>query len=250
MAGHSQFKNIMHRKGAQDKKRARLFTRLGRELMVAARAGGTDPNGNPRLRSAILTARSGNMPKDNIDRAIAKGAGTAEGAAFEETRYEGFGTGGVGVIVETLTDNRNRTAAEIRSLFSKHGGTMAENGAVSCRFDRVGEVCYPAAVGDAESVFEAAAEAGAEDAESDVDGHRITSRPEALHMMADGLEGQLGAPLSVALVWRPQALMPLSEEDAPGLFRLIEALESNDDVQSVAADFAINDAALKWLTTA
>ena len=175
MAGHSQFKNIMYRKGAQDKKRAKLFAKLGRELMVAAKEGGSDPSGNPRLRSAIATARSNNMPKDNIDRAIARGSGDSDGANFEEIRYEGYGPGGVALIVEALTDNRNRTASEVRSAFSKYNGNLAETGAVSFLFDRIGEIRYTSEAGDSDAVFEAALEAGADDVETTDETHEILS---------------------------------------------------------------------------
>ena len=248
MAGHSQFKNIMHRKGAQDKKRAKLFAKLGRELMVAAKEGGPDPSGNPRLRSAITTARSNNMPKDNMDRAIARGAGDTDGANFEEIRYEGYGPGGVALIVEALTDNRNRTASEVRSAFSKFNGNMAETGAVSFLFDRMGEIKYAADTRDSEAVFEAALEAGAEDVESNDESHEINCQPENLHTVAGALEGDLGEPQSVQLIWKPQTTVSLEEKQASTLLKLLDALDDNDDVQSVSANYEIADDVVERLT--
>lgn len=250
MAGHSQFKNIMYRKGAQDKKRAKLFAKLGRELMVSAKEGGPDPSGNPRLRSAIATARSNNMPKDNIDRAIARGSGDSEGANFEEIRYEGYGPGGVALIVEALTDNRNRTASEVRSAFSKFNGNLAETGAVSFLFDRIGEIRYAMAAGDADTVFEAALEAGADDVDSSEESHEIRCQPEDLHAVAGALEGDLGEPQSTQLVWRPQTTVSLDEGDASTLLKLLDALDDNDDVQSVSANYEIEDDVMERLTAA
>lgn len=248
MAGHSQFKNIMYRKGAQDKKRAKLFSKLGRELTVAAKAGGDDPSANPRLRAAIAAARANNMPKDNIERAIRKGAGGDDGTNFEEMRYEGYGPGGIAVIVEALTDNRNRTASEIRAAFGKSGGAMADTGAVSFLFDRVGEIRYPAAAGSEEEVFEAALEAGADDVEAAADGHEITCSPDALHAVAGALEDRFGEPLSAALVWRAQTPVPVGESDASALFNLLDVLDDNDDVQTVSANYEIADEILERLT--
>lgn len=250
MAGHSQFKNIMHRKGAQDKKRAKLFAKLGRELMVAAKEGGPDAAGNPRLRSAIATARSHNMPKDNMERAIARGAGDTEGANFEEIRYEGYGPGGVAMIVEALTDNRNRTASEVRSAFSKFNGNLAETGAVSFLFDRIGEIRFATDAGDAEAVFEAAIDAGAEDVESTEEAHEISCQPEDLHTVAGALEGDLGEPQSVQLIWRPQTTVALEENHASTLLKLLDALDDNDDVQSVSANYEIADDVMERLTAA
>jgi YebC/PmpR family DNA-binding regulatory protein len=248
MAGHSQFKNIMYRKGAQDKKRAKLFSKLGRELTVAAKTGGEDVAANPRLRSAIAAARTNNMPKDNIERAIRKGAGGDDGADFEEVRYEGYGPGGIALIVEALTDNRNRTASEVRAAFSKSGGTLAESGAVSFLFDRLGEIRYPAAVGSEEAVFEAALEAGATDVLSTSNGHEITCEPDALHAVAAALTERFGEPHSAALVWRPQTLVPVGESDASALFNLFDILDDNDDVQTVSANYEIADDILERLT--
>ncbi|MEE2689838.1 MAG: YebC/PmpR family DNA-binding transcriptional regulator [Pseudomonadota bacterium] len=250
MAGHSQFKNIMYRKGAQDKKRAKLFAKLGRELMVAAKEGGPDPSGNPRLRSAIATARSNNMPKDNMDRAIARGSGDSDGANFEEIRYEGYGPGGVALIVEALTDNRNRTASEVRSAFSKYNGNLAETGAVSFLFERIGEIHYASDAGDPDTVFEAALEAGADDVDATDGTHEIRCQPEDLHAVAGLLEGQLGEPQSAQLVWRPQTTVALEEGPASTLLKLLDVLDDNDDVQSVSANYEIADNVMERLTAA
>ena len=242
MAGHSQFKNIMHRKGAQDAKRGKIFTKLIRELTVAARNGLPDPNANPRLRAAIIAARQVNMPKDTVDRAIKRGAGGAgDDAQYDEVRYEGYGPGGVAVIAEALTDNRNRTASEIRSAFSKAGGSLGETNSVSFLFDRVGLIRFPAASADADAMFEAALEAGADNVESGADGHEITCAPDALNQVRDALEAKFGAPESAKLWWRPQNLVPVAEDAAEKLLRLLELLEDNDDVQSVIANYEISD---------
>ena len=248
MAGHSQFKNIMYRKGAQDKKRAGLFAKLGRELTVAAKLGGADPDANPRLRAAIATAKSANMPKDNVERAIKNGAGGGEGEDYEDIRYEGYAPGGVAVIVEVLTDNRNRTASEVRSAFSKHGGNLAESGAVSFMFDRVGEIAYPATAADAESMFEAALEAGASDVESGDGGHAVTCAPDDLHAVAGELEKRFGDAESAKLAWRPQNTVPVDEDAASALLKLLDALDDNDDVQMVSANFEIDDDVISRLT--
>ena len=248
MAGHSKFKNIMYRKGAQDKRRASLFGKLGREITVAARLGGADPEMNPRLRTAVLAARAGNMPKDNIDRAIKKGAGAGEGEDFEEIRYEGYGPGGVAIIVETLTDNRNRTASELRAAFSKNGGNLAETGAVSFLFDHVGEIRYAPDKADSDTVFEAALEAGADDVESSQDGHEVTCAPDALHEVCGTLEDALGEPLSAKLVWKAQTNVPVDEGKAGTLLKLLEALDDSDDVQTVSANYDIADDVLERLT--
>lgn len=248
MAGHSQFKNIMYRKGAQDKKRAGLFAKLGRELSVAAKMGGADPDANHRLRAAIVAAKAGNMPKDNVDRAIKKGAGGGEGDDYEDIRYEGYGPGGVAVIIETLTDNRNRTASEVRTAFSKHGGNMAESGAVSFMFDRLGEIVFPAAAADAEAMFDAALEAGASDVVSDDSGHAITCEPDDLHAVAGELEKRFGEPESVKLAWRPQNTVPVDESAASTLLKLLDVLDDNDDVQTVSANFEIDDDVISRLT--
>ncbi|MEQ8440374.1 MAG: YebC/PmpR family DNA-binding transcriptional regulator [Alphaproteobacteria bacterium] len=241
MAGHSKFKNIMHRKGAQDKKRAQLFAKLGKEIMVAAKMGGGDPDSNARLRLAIQTAKTQSMPKDNIERAIQKGAGGGDDTDYEEIRYEGYGPGGVAVIVDVLTDNRNRSAADIRSIFSKGGGNMGETGSVSFMFDRVGQVILKADVGDADTVFEAALEAGAEDVTSGDDGHEIICAAEDLNDVATALEERFGEPEESKLIWKPQTLTPVDGDAAETLLRLLDNLDDNDDVQNVYANFDIAD---------
>jgi YebC/PmpR family DNA-binding regulatory protein len=248
MAGHSQFKNIMHRKGRQDAKRARTFTRLVREVQVAVRMGAPDPDANPRLRSALLAARAANVPKDNIERAIKRATG-GEGEALEEVRYEGYGPGGVAVIVESLTDNRNRTAADIRSAFSKLGGSLGEAGSVAYQFDRIGTIRYPADAADADTMLEAAIEAGAEDCISAEDGHEIVSAPDDLGAVREALEERLGSPPEEArLGWRPQATVALDSEQAETLFKLLETLDDNDDVQHVVANFEVDDEVLERLS--
>lgn len=248
MAGHSQFKNIMYRKGAQDKKRAGLFAKLGRELTVAAKMGGPDPDANPRLRTAIVAARGANMPKDNVERAIKKGVGAGEGEDYEDIRYEGYAPGGIAVIVEALTDNRNRTASEVRAAFNKHGGNLAETGAVSFMFDHVGEIRFAAAAADAEAMFEAALEAGASDVESDDSGHAVSCEPDGLHAVAGALEARFGEPESAKLVWRPQNTIPVDEAAAATLLKLLDVLDDSDDVQTVSANFEIDDEILSRLT--
>jgi len=253
MAGHSKFKNIMFRKGAQDKKRASLFSKLGREITVAAKMGGPDPEMNARLRTAVLAARAGNMPKDNIERAIKKGAGQGEGEDFEEMRYEGYGPGGVAIIVETLTDNRNRTASEIRAAFSKHGGNLAETGSVSFMFDHVGEIRYDNGdegnARDPDTVFEAALEAGAEDVVSSEDGHEVFCVPESLHAVNAGLEAALGPSQSAKLIWKPQNNVPVDEAAAATLLKLLNALDDSEDVQTISTNFEIADDILERLTS-
>ncbi|MGB0086731.1 MAG: YebC/PmpR family DNA-binding transcriptional regulator [Rhodomicrobiaceae bacterium] len=238
MAGHSKFKNIMHRKGAQDKKRAKMFAKLSKEITVAAKLGLPDPIFNPRLRAAIIAARAQNVPKDNIERAIKKSQ-EAGGESYEEIRYEGFAPGGVGVIVETLTDNRNRTASDIRATFSKYGGNLGETGAVSFMFDRVGEIEYPAKAGTPDDMLEAALEAGADDCQSDEDGHRFYCEPSALHEVARALEEKLGEPRRTILIWRPQSIIGVDDEKAEKLLKMLDALEDSDDVQNVYANFDI-----------
>ena len=239
MAGHSKFKNIMHRKGAQDKKRAKVFTRLIKELAVAAR-GGTDPDANPRLRTALAAARGANMPKDNIDRVLKKAEG-GDGDSYDEMRYEGYGPGGVALIVEALTDNRNRTASEVRATFNKFGGNLGETGSVNFMFDRVGQILYPASAGDADTVFEAALEAGADNVESDENGHEITTTPDDFNAVREALEGDFGTPEEAGLAWKPQNTTPVNEDQAQTLLKLLDALDDLDDVQSVASNFDIPD---------
>jgi YebC/PmpR family DNA-binding regulatory protein len=248
MAGHSQFKNIMHRKGAQDKKRGKVFTKIIRELTVAARSGLPDPAANPRLRAAVVAARIANMPKDTIDRAIKRGAGGEDGENYDEVRYEGYGPGGVAVIVEALTDNRNRTASEVRTAFTKSGGSLGETNSVSFMFSRLGQVTYPLATGDADTMLEAAIEAGAEDVETGEEEHAVTCPPDDLSTVRDALEARFGASSGAKLVWKPLNLVPVAEEDvAQSLFKLVEALEDSDDVQTVYANFDIPEALMAKL---
>ena len=248
MAGHSKFKNIQHRKGAQDKKRAKIFSRLAKEITVAAKMGMADPDSNPRLRTAILAARAQNMPKDNIERAIKKSA-DADGENYDEVRYEGFGPGGVGVIVETLTDNRNRTASDVRSIFSKSGGNMGETGSVSFMFDRVGSIEYRPEAADVEAVFDAAIEAGAEDVISGEDGHEIVCSMEDLHGVVDVLAGVLGEPQAASIVWKPQNDVPVDAEAAEKVLKFMDALDDLDDVQNVYANFDIADEVMEKLSS-
>jgi len=240
MAGHSKFKNIMYRKGAQDVKRSKLFSKLSKEITVAAKVGGPDADGNPRLRLAIQNARAQSMPKDNIERAIKKAEG-GDADNYEEVRYEGYGPGGVAVIVEALTDNRNRTAGAVRACFSKNGGVMGETGSVSFMFDRVGEIIYPVDAGDADTVLEAAIEAGADDVQSDEDGHAIICAFESLGEVSSALAESLGEAESVKAVWKPQNLTPVDEEKAGTLMKMMGALEDDDDVQNVYSNFDISD---------
>ena len=240
MAGHSKFKNIMYRKGAQDKKRSALFSKLAREITVAAKMGLPDPNANARLRAAVIAARAQSMPKDNIQRAIDKAAGS-DAENYEEIRYEGFGPGGVALIVEALTDNRNRTATNMRTIFSKNGGNLGASGSVSHGFDRLGLIEYPAAAGNADKVFEAASDAGAEDVESDEDGHRIWTGIDSLHEVARALEPMLGEAEGTKLAWKPQTEVEVRGEQAQQLARLMEALDEDDDVQTVWGNEKIPD---------
>jgi YebC/PmpR family DNA-binding regulatory protein len=246
MAGHSKYKNIMYRKGAQDKKRAILFSKLSREITVAARTGLPDIDMNARLRSAVIAARKEGMPRDNIERSINKASG-GEGENYEEVRYEGFGPAGVALIVETLTDNRNRTATNVRLGFSKNGGNLGAPGSVSHGFDRLGLISYPEKAGDAETVFEAALEAGAEDVESGEEGHSIWTTPEALHEVAKALEPVLGEPEGIKLAWRPQTHVAVEEADAMTLMKLIDALDDDDDVQTVWGNYDISDEVMEKL---
>ncbi|MBI3444266.1 MAG: YebC/PmpR family DNA-binding transcriptional regulator [Magnetospirillum sp.] len=242
MAGHSQFKNIMHRKGAQDAKRAKVFTKLIRELTVSAKSGMPDPAANPRLRAAIVAARAANMSKDTMDRAIKRGAGGEDGTNYEEVRYEGYGPGSVAIIVEGLTDNRNRTATEVRTAFNKNGGALGETNSVSFMFDRVGAIRYPAAAAQAEAMFEGALDAGADNVESSEDGHEITCAPDDLGAVRDALEAKFGTPEYARLDWQPQTTVPVTDEDtARSLMKLLDTLEDNDDVQRVQANFEIPD---------
>jgi YebC/PmpR family DNA-binding regulatory protein len=243
MAGHSHWKGIMHRKGAQDAKRAKVFTKLIRELTVSAKQGMADPAMNPRLRAAIQAARAANMSRDTIERAIKRGSG-GEGGNYEEVRYEGYGPGGTAIIIEALTDNRNRTAAEVRTAFGKHGGVMGESNSVAFNFQRVGLISYPGTAGTAERVFEAALDAGAADVESYEDGHEVYCDVEALGEVREKLEATLGEPSGARLTWRPMARVEVADDAAETLFKLIDVLEDNDDVQNVVANFDVSDEAL------
>ena len=240
MAGHSQYKNIMHKKGKQDALRSKLFSKLAREITVAAKMGMPDPSLNPRLRLAVMAARAENMPRDNIERAIKKASGT-DTENYEEVRYEGYAPGGVAVIVEALTDNRNRTAGEVRSYFSKAGGALAETGAVSFMFDHVGLIVYEKKVASDDAVLDAAIEAGADDVQSDAEGHEIVTSLEALRDAQKALEAKFGEPRKASLVWRPQNTVPVDDEAGEKILKLIGALEDNDDVQNVTANFELSD---------
>lgn len=240
MAGHSKFKNIMHRKGRADSVRSKLFSKLSREITVAAKTGMPDPAMNPRLRLAVNNAKAESMPKDNIERAIKKAIG-GDADTYDEIRYEGFGPGGVGVIVEVLTDNRNRAAANVRSIFSKHGGNLGETGSVSFMWDRMGEIVYPAAIGSEDKVMEAAIEAGAEDVESDEETHTVFTAFDALNEVAQALETALGEAKSTKIIWRPKALTPVSGDAVATLMKMIDALEDDDDVQNVYGNYDISD---------
>ncbi|MGA3139245.1 MAG: YebC/PmpR family DNA-binding transcriptional regulator [Xanthobacteraceae bacterium] len=240
MAGHSQFKNIMHRKGRQDAAKSKLFGKLAREITVSAKIGIPDPEMNPRLRAAVMAARAENMPRDNIERAIKKASG-GDAETYEEIRYEGYGPGGVAVIVEVLTDNRNRTAGEVRATFTKSGGNLAETGAVSFMFDRVGVIEYDAAVAGADAMFEAALEAGADDVVSGENGHEIYAAPDRFGAVSKTLEAKFGEPRRAALVWRPQNTVAVNDEQGEKLLKLIESLNEHDDVQNVYANFEVSD---------
>ena len=248
MAGHSKFKNIMHRKGRADSVRSKLFSKLSREITVAAKSGMPDPAMNARLRLAVNNAKSESVPKDVIDRAIKKASG-GDADTYEEIRYEGFGPGGVGIIVEALTDNRNRAAANVRSTFSKHGGNLGETGSVSFMWDRVGRIVYGPEAGSEDKVMEAAIEAGADDVESDEDGHTIYSAFEQLSEVAGALEASLGAAKSTAIAWRPKAQTPLSGDSVATLVKLLDALEDDDDVQNVYSNEDISAEELEKLTS-
>jgi YebC/PmpR family DNA-binding regulatory protein len=247
MAGHSQFKNIMHRKGGQDAKRAKIFNKLAREITVAAKAGLPDPAMNPRLRAAIQAARQKNMPKDRIDRAIKVSEGN-DAANYESIRYEGYGPGGVALIVEALTDNRNRTAPEIRTAFAKAGGALGETNSVSFMFQRLGVLTYPLKTASSDAIFEVAAEAGAENVESDADEHEVTTTVENFSAVRDALEAKFGPATDAALEWRPVTTAAPSDEQAESLLKLIDVLEDNDDVQSVAANAELSDELMQRLT--
>lgn len=247
MAGHSQFKNIMYRKGAQDKKKAKLFSKATREIMVAVKEGGADMDTNARLRAAIVAARAVNMPKDNVERAIKKAQGGNDGVIYQEVRYEGYGPGGVAVIVDALTDNRNRTAAEVRALFTRYDGNLGETNSVSFQFEHVGVIVYPASVGSAEDVFNAALEAGAEDVVSTETEHEITTAFDTFHKVEDFLQKKFGDPQQANTLWKPKITVNVDESIGQTLMKLIDALEDNDDVQTVSANFEMDDALLQKL---
>jgi YebC/PmpR family DNA-binding regulatory protein len=246
MAGHSKFKNIMHRKGAQDKKRSAMFSKLSREITVAAKMGLPDPDMNARLRAAVLAAKAQSMPKDNIQRSIDK-ASSSDAENYEEIRYEGFGPGGVSLIVEALSDNRNRTATNVRTAFSKNGGNLGASGSVSHGFSRLGLIEYGSDAGDADKVLEAAIEAGADDVESDEDGHQIWTGIDGMHDVAKALEPALGEPVAVKLAWRPQTPVDVGEDEAGQLVKLIDTLEDDDDVQTVWGNYEISDEVMERL---
>ncbi len=248
MAGHSQFKNIMHRKGAQDQKRAKVFSKIIREITVAAKTGMADPATNPRLRAAISWAREENMPRDTVERAIKKAAGAGQGDDYAEVRYEGYGPGGVALIVEALTDNRNRTASDVRSAFSKHGGALGETNSVSFQFTRLGAIRYPLQAASADDMLEAAIEAGADDVESGPDGHEVTCAMESFFAARDALAARFGDPESARIEWRAQTTVPVDEDTAASVLKLVDVLEDNDDVQQVYANFDIPEAVMAKLS--
>ncbi|CAN5419167.1 YebC/PmpR family DNA-binding transcriptional regulator [soil metagenome] len=249
MAGHSQFKNIMHRKGKQDAMRSKLFSKLAREITVAAKSGMPEPDKNPRLRLAVQNARAENMPRDNIDRAIKKAIG-GDAENYDAVRYEGYGSGGVAVIVEALTDNRNRTASSVRSLFVKYGGNLGESGSVAFMFQRVGEISYKPSAATVDAMLDAAIEAGADDVQSDETGHLVTCAFESIGEVSSALAAKFGDADSVKPVWKPQTLSPVDEERALGLLKLIEALDDDDDVQNVFTNMDIADDVMKKLAAA
>ncbi len=246
MAGHSKYKNIMHRKGAQDKKRSTMFSKLAREITVAAKMGLPDPEMNARLRAAVLAAKAQSMPKDNIQRSIEK-ASASDAENYEEIRYEGFGPGGVSLIIEALTDNRNRTATNVRTIVSKNGGNLGASGSVSHAFDRMGLISYPATAGSPDTLFEAALEAGADDVTSSDDGHEIWTDQGSLHEVAKALEPALGEAEGAKLAWRPQVMVDVNEADAVTLLRLIDALDDDDDVQQVWGNYDVSDEIMERL---
>ena len=246
MAGHSKFKNIMHRKGAQDKKRSGMFSKLSREITVAAKMGLPDPDMNARLRAAVNAAKAQSMPKDNIQRSIDK-ASSSDAENYEEIRYEGFGPGGVSLIVEALSDNRNRTATNVRTAFAKNGGNLGASGSVSHAFDRMGLISYPASAGNADALFEAALDAGADDVSSSGDGHEIWTDQGALHEVARALEPVLGEAEGAKLAWRPQVMVDVNEADAGTLLKLIDTLDEDDDVQTVWGNYEVSDEIMERL---
>ncbi|MFO0389558.1 MAG: YebC/PmpR family DNA-binding transcriptional regulator [Alphaproteobacteria bacterium] len=248
MAGHSQFKNIMHRKGAKDAKKAKIFTKVTREIISAAKLGMPDPAVNPRLRAAMLWAREENMPRDKIEAAIKRGSGNVDTDNFEEVRYEGYGAGGVAVIVQALTDNRNRSASDIRSIFTKYSGNMGETGSVSFMFDRVGLITYPVSVASEEAMFEAALEAGADNCDSDAENYSVSCSQDSFGAVRDVLEKSFGAAASAKITWLPKTTAPVNEEQAKQLIKMVEALEDNDDVQEVFTNVEIPESMVTSLS--
>lgn len=247
MAGHSQFKNIMYRKGAQDAKRAKMFAKITREIMVSVKSGLPDPNANPRLRAALATARTANMPKDNIDRAMKRALGGDDNAVYEEIRYEGYGPGGTALIVEVLTDNRNRTASEVRAAFSKHGGNLGETGSVAFMFERLGVIRLPKSAGQFDQIFDAAVEAGADNLEELDDSYEITTSVDQFGAVRDAIT-QAYEVSEAKIIWRPLNTVACDEETAKKLFKLIDVLEDSDDVQNVYANFDVSEEVLSKLT--
>jgi YebC/PmpR family DNA-binding regulatory protein len=249
MAGHSQFKNIMHKKGRADKARSKLFSKLAREITVAAKLGMPDPAFNPRLRAAVIAARAENMPKDNIERAIKKSQG-GDSESYDQIRYEGYAPGGVAVIVEALTDNRNRTAGEVRSIFTKAGGNLAETGAVSFMFDHVGVVEYDADKADPDTMLEAAIDAGAEDVVSNADGHQVFTATDSFAEVTKALEVKFGEPRKSAMTWKPQNTIPVDDDTGEKILKLMDALDDSEDVQNVYANFEVSDALMQKMSAA
>ncbi len=248
MAGHSKWANIQHRKGAQDAKRAKRNAKLVREIIVSARQGTPDPDHNARLRSAIAAAKAQSVPKENIERVLKKAQGGEDSENYDELRYEGFGPGGVALLVDAMTDNRNRTAAEVRSIFNKHGGALGESGSVNYMFERIGSIHYPREVASADVMFEAALEAGASDCDSDDDGHEVSSAPEDFGDVSEALSARFGSPDNAGLAWKPQTNISIGEKAAETLFNLMEALDDCDDVQSVSANFEVSDEIMQKLS--
>lgn len=247
MAGHSQFKNIMHRKGRQDAKRAKIFTKIGREITVAAKMGGPDPAFNPRLRAAVLWAREENMTNDRIKKAIDVATGSGADDNYEEVSYEGYGPGGIAIIVDALTNNRNRTAGDVRSTFSKYGGNLGETNSVRFMFDRVGEITYKLKVASADAMFEAAVESGADDCQTDEGSHVIQTATDQLGTVMAALESKFGEPEKSTFVWKPNVMTSLDEEQAKSIMKLIDVLEDNDDVQTVTTNFEVSEDVMERL---
>ena len=248
MAGHSQFKNIMYRKGAQDAKRAKVFTKIIRELTVSAKSGQADPSANPRLRAAMIAARQANMPRDTMERAIKRGAGGEDNNSYDEVRYEGYGPGGIAVIIEALTDNRNRTASEVRTLFAKAGGNLGETNSVSFMFERKGVIVYVAKAASADAMFETGLEAGADNVESDATSHEVTCAVDDFSTVRDALEKKFGEAQEAKLQWRPLNTTMVEGDTADSLMKLIDALEDNDDVQNVYANYEVSEETLQRLS--